>query len=532
MQYIRQSKHDEEFVMNSNCSRRDFAKFVALSAALGTLLDSQKAMSRSYEYDTHLSTRKELSTAREKIIGLNVAIIGSGVAGLVAAYELAMAGAMPVVFEARDKIGGRVETVRSGDYINEDDISVQVCDFDEHRSLFFNTGAARISQEHALIMHYCRELNVPMELVCNENKAAYYFDEAISNNNAFRIRTLQSSIRGWISELAAKSVVGSGDKYMSSADSSALLELISDFGDLNQDLRFVSTPRGGVYFDWSTGQTTGNFESIPISEIVKLESFSRYKLNLGEFLNQQASMMHPIGGMDKFIQAFYQKISSRVFVQTEVVSVKRYDGRCVVRVKDASGRFFLKKFDAVIVTTPPVIINGLDIDISEGLKSELVSKTMSKPSKVAFQSPRFWETRDGIYGGVSYTSDEITMLWYPSNDLGSEQGIIVGAYHLGVFPGELFSSLSVNERVSRAITQGGKIHQGYESFVKKGITRSWERTNFIKGGWALVGSSFESTRRADGSIFFAGDHMSSMPGWMEGSALSAHLAVRELLKVL
>lgn len=518
--------------MTGNFSRRDFSKFVALSAALGSLVKSQKSMSKSYEHDTYVSTRKELSNARDKIAGLNVAIIGSGVAGLVSAYELAMAGARPVVFEARDKIGGRVETIRSGDYINEDGFSVQVCDFDNHHSLFFNTGAARISQEHALIMHYCRELKVPVELICNENKGAYYFDSAISNTNAFRIRTLQSSIRGWISELAAKSVVGVSDSYSPSADSTALLELISDFGDLNQDLRFVSTSRGGVYFDWGTGQASGNFESIPISEIVKLGSFSRYKINLGEFLNQQASMMHPSGGMDRFIYALYQKVSSRVFVQTEAVSVKRYNRGCVVYIKDSSGQEVSKNFDAAIIAVPPSVINHLDIDVSEDLKNDLINKTMSNPSKVAFQSPRFWEARDGIYGGVSYTSDEITMIWYPSNDLGTEQGIIVGAYHLGVFPGERFSSLSVNERISRATAQGSKIHQGYDSYVKKGITRSWERTNFIKGGWALAGASFEATRRADGPIFFAGDHMSSMPGWMEGAALSAHLAVREMLKIL
>ena len=47
----------------------------------------------------------------------NVAVIGAGLAGLTAAYRLRQRGFDVTVFETRDRVGGRVWTIRKGDYI-------------------------------------------------------------------------------------------------------------------------------------------------------------------------------------------------------------------------------------------------------------------------------------------------------------------------------------------------------------------------------------------------------------------------------
>ncbi len=46
-----------------------------------------------------------------------VAVIGAGLAGLTAAYRLQQRGFDVTVFETRDRVGGRVWTIRKGDYI-------------------------------------------------------------------------------------------------------------------------------------------------------------------------------------------------------------------------------------------------------------------------------------------------------------------------------------------------------------------------------------------------------------------------------
>src|SRR5881397_3837149 len=46
--------------------------------------------------------------------GVSVLVAGAGLAGLVAARELAAAGATLTVIDARDRVGGRVWTIRDG----------------------------------------------------------------------------------------------------------------------------------------------------------------------------------------------------------------------------------------------------------------------------------------------------------------------------------------------------------------------------------------------------------------------------------
>ena len=59
--------------------------------------------------------------------GRKVVILGAGIAGLVSAYELRRAGWDVTVLEARDRVGGRVWTVRGGDRIVQTGRPDQLC---------------------------------------------------------------------------------------------------------------------------------------------------------------------------------------------------------------------------------------------------------------------------------------------------------------------------------------------------------------------------------------------------------------------
>jgi len=52
--------------------------------------------------------RKQFGDARPR----KVVIVGAGVAGLVAAYELLQAGHEPLILEAQHRLGGRILTLR------------------------------------------------------------------------------------------------------------------------------------------------------------------------------------------------------------------------------------------------------------------------------------------------------------------------------------------------------------------------------------------------------------------------------------
>lgn len=99
-------------------------------------------------------------------------VLGAGVAGLAAAYELEKAGYRCEVLEARDRPGGRSWTVRGGTSETDLDGNTQTARFAEGQ--YFNPGPARIAQHHTTL-DYCRELGVAVEPFANVNADAYFF---------------------------------------------------------------------------------------------------------------------------------------------------------------------------------------------------------------------------------------------------------------------------------------------------------------------------------------------------------------------
>ncbi|MGD2182679.1 FAD-dependent oxidoreductase [Lusitaniella coriacea] len=65
-----------------------------------------------YDYVDFIDNNDPIANLPQHLIGTEVAIVGAGVAGLVAAYELLKIGAKPVVFEATDRIGGRAYSLK------------------------------------------------------------------------------------------------------------------------------------------------------------------------------------------------------------------------------------------------------------------------------------------------------------------------------------------------------------------------------------------------------------------------------------
>src|SRR5215207_1258251 len=77
--------------------------------------------------------------------GKRVIIIGAGMAGLVAAYELARAGYDPLILEAQNRVGGRVYTLRKF-----------------APGLYAEAGAMRIPRVHDLTLGYIEHFGLEL----------------------------------------------------------------------------------------------------------------------------------------------------------------------------------------------------------------------------------------------------------------------------------------------------------------------------------------------------------------------------------
>ena len=150
--------------------------------------------------------------------------------------------------------------------------------------------------------------------------------------------------------------------------------------------------------------------------------------------------------------------------------------------------------------------------------------------KIAFQARRrFWEEDHAIYGGISWTDQDITQIWYPPYGYHRARGIIVGGYIWDDAPGLRYGGMTPPERLRAAVAEGERVHPGYGAELEAGVSQAWRETPFQKGGWPKSGhESPEALQRPDGAAFFAGDQVTALPGWQEGAALAAHAAVNAI----
>jgi len=456
--------------------------------------------------------------------GKSVIILGAGISGMVSAFEMTKLGYECTLLEATDRTGGRVRTIRNGDEIEELD-SIQTCVFDNNANLYFNAGAARIPHHHDLLLGYCREFGVSLELFVNENTATRLHSTTTNNSEPILNRHVVNDTQGYIAELLASALNnGSLDSELSSTEKSNLLNLLKQFAGLDNNYSYFGSNRTGFVGQENSGsRERGNFPSPILRSELFQNEFTQFKLDFFKGLDQQATMLQPVGGMDNIAKAFELQVFEQIIFEAEVIEIKKTNSGVNITYIDAQSNQTNLQADYCICTIPASVLKNIANDFSNAHQTEIENFTYSNAGKMAFQSNRFWETEHNIYGGISWTDQDITQIWYPSHDLMADQGIIIGAYTFGGAQGTRFSNLSPSERITTGIDEASLIHSEYENNVINGISISWPKIPFQLGGW---GTSVANTLLTeDENIFFAGEHLSILQGWQEGAILSAYSAI-------
>src|SRR5262249_40868729 len=132
---------------------------------------------------------------------------------------------------------------------------------------------------------------------------------------------------------------------------------------------------------------------------------------------------------------------------------------------------------------PMPIFKGLATNLPPDYKAAVQKLPTQAAGKVGWQADRFWETKDNIYGGISWTTDIITQVWYPSSGFLGRKGVLTGAYMYGA-PADEFNAKPIAERLHVAREQGEKLHDNYGKLVEHGIAIGWNNMEFARMGWA------------------------------------------------
>ena len=106
-----------------------------------------------------------------------------------------------------------------------------------------------------------------------------------------------------------------------------------------------------------------------------------------------------------------------------------------------------------------------------------------------------------------------------------------------------FAAMSHEERFRVCRESVEVLHPGKARLLGRPVTVSWSLTPWSEGvgpvGPAFGGgppggprtAAYEELLRPEGPIVFAGEHLSYVPFWQEGAALSAHAAMRLLTEM-
>lgn len=468
--------------------------------------------------------------------GTRIAILGAGIAGMTAAYELNKAGYDCTILEAQDHGGGRCWSVRRGTVIQETN-QRQVCGFDDAESLYFNPGPARIPYHHQGILGYCKAFGVPMEVIVNENRAAYFQNDGAFGGEAVLNRRVVNDSRGYIAELLAKAINQNAlDQELTLADKEQMLSFVRSFGNLSSDYAYGGSSRAGYQTPpGATLQVGERNEPLEFAELLKSD-FWRYKMHFGEGFHQAATMLQPVGGMDQIAKGFERQVGHLIEYNAVVRQIRKTSQGVRVVYADGRGREQALDADFAICTFPLKVLAGIDADFSPAFKTAIATCDYVSAAKVAFQCDcRFWEEDSQIYGGISWTDQDITQIWYPSGGFHGQKGVVVGAYIWDNDIGDPFAEMTLEQRLDKAIAEGSRVHPTYADEVGRatGMSIAWSKMPYSLGGWAEWSEEARATAyplliEPDGPIYLAGEHLSHITGWQEGAVVSAHHVVEAI----
>src|SRR4026209_2941471 len=169
--------------------------------------------------------------------GKSVVILGAGIGGLTAAYELTRANYRCEIIELTERAGGRNHTARRGTVIKEGNENgsetEKACNFDE--GLYLNMGPGRLPYHHRRVLHYCQELDVALEVYVMETMANLFQSDTAFGGKPQIKRRIANDTQGYIAEMLAKAVnQGALNAELNAADRDNLLCLLKNFGDLGQ----------------------------------------------------------------------------------------------------------------------------------------------------------------------------------------------------------------------------------------------------------------------------------------------------------
>lgn len=516
-------------------TRRQLLKAIGYAGGSAALYNSMTTLGHAAE--SQFSGPPVLSGGGH---GKSVLVLGAGLAGLLAAHELKKAGYQVQIIEFQNRAGGRSWTLYGGDSYKELGSDTQKVEFQAGN--YFNPGPWRIPHHHQTLLHYCRQFGVKLEPFLQHNHNAYVQSTGAFGGKPRRYREIAADFDGNISELLGKAAdKGALDGEISQEDIDRLREALRGRGVLDANMRYTSNVRVSHHrgFDRPPG---GGRDGAPIPSALTnslhdiLNPLFWRVMSLYTELDMQTTMFQPVGGMAMIAEGFAKQVRELITYNAKVIKIAQDDRRVQVTYSDTvSGAVQFAAADYCVCTIPLGVLGQIETQVTPELNAAIKAVSYSGQLKVALEMRRrFWEEDDDIYGGHSFTDQDINTVSYPNTGMfGSGPAVLLGAYaHDG--GSWRMAGMSPKARIEAALTQGSVFHPAsYRKEFMNGVSVGWTRVPWTLGGCAIWPEEirkkhYKTLVALDRRVVLAGEHASYLGCWMEGALLSSIDAITQL----
>lgn len=441
-----------------------------------------------------------------------VTIIGAGLAGLAAAYDLHRAGWQVTVLEARDRVGGRVHTLRG--FSN---------------GLVAEAGGEFIDKHHTRMLAFAKEFKLSLGEVGSwqgqtDDWGAYEGKAGQSNDIGVWGFDLGNEFdKMWIAlaELA-KQVPDAANPE--SAPHAKKLDKQSSAG-------------------WVNAQTVHPLARMAFADHIRSEytcepeKFSLLDLARNAALYYSEPNSHKpnyrvTGGNDQIPRAIAATLSD-VRLNAIVTSINNDDEEITVTYKQNDT--FQTITSAFAILAIPLTMARL-IEFNPPLDSahqRMVNEiSYGAVTKVMIEyRKRFW--KDKGWNGRLSTDQHIIQTWDATSHLDGEHGIITA--YTGGGPGAKLSALSDAERIKLAVDVIEKIFPGSSDLIENTATIAWINEPFTRCSYMAlapgqVTAHWKTLFTSAGRLYFAGEHATIYQGFMEGAVESGQRAAKNIIE--
>lgn len=483
--------------MDQLTRRKFIERALALSAGV-VLIPSKFAVAANEPWPRARGPRKR------------VIVLGAGLAGLSAAYELVAAGHDVTLLEARPRAGGRVYTLREP--------------FPD--GLYTEVGATRISDTNDWVLKYVSAFGLFLEDFKPSGGADIYHVRGrrlvVRDENAITwpLALTEEERRLGLSGMRAKYIRSAfeeiGNAGAPDAPPSALARY--DSVSYSQFLqRQGASPDARLLLTLGAGSNENHTAS----------ALMRLRAAVWRARTQRWTKIR--GGNDQLPKAFAATLADRIHYKSVAVRVEQSAERVrVIAVRNGSTQTF--DADYLVCTLPLPVLKDLEVRpaLSTHVRRTIGEYGYGSATKVFLQTrSRFWE-RQGL-SGFAVTDRPSQEVWNLSATQSGGRGLLV-VYTTGNTIPRLAGRRDA-DRVTWAAHEVEHIFPGIRHELENGVSYSWDEDPWARAAFpqphpGQLIDFLTVLRQPIGRMFIAGDHASAWPAWMQGALESGNHAAR------